>query len=124
MPRQAEARGEPEIPGLAGGPDIKEAKPPREPKRRGAVPPDFGDPLPVGDDLVRRRAFELCRHRPQNIDAQARKGRGEVVGDVELVLDHQDAPAAGIAQTRSPAGGDLAGGGQLRRCSGMCHRQL
>ncbi len=70
MPRHPETRREPEIPGIAGGPVIREAKPPAEPKRRGAVPPAFGDPLPVDDDLVRRRAFELWQAagRPQGAD--------------------------------------------------------
>lgn len=70
MAKHAEQRREPGIPGLAGGPDIREAKPPEVARRRGPAPPDFGDPLPVGDDLVRRRAFELWQAagRPQGTD--------------------------------------------------------
>lgn len=70
MPRHAETRREPQLPGIAGGPDLKEAKPPAVRKRPGAMPPDFGDPLPVDDNLVRRRAFELWQAagRPQGAD--------------------------------------------------------
>lgn len=70
MARLAEPRRDPELPGIAGGPDLKEMKAPAPPKRRGPMPPNFGDPLPVDDDLVRRRAFELWQAagRPQGAD--------------------------------------------------------
>ncbi|MBM3549366.1 MAG: DUF2934 domain-containing protein [Alphaproteobacteria bacterium] len=57
-------------PVIAGGPDLFEAKAPAPKKRRGAAPPEFGNPLPVEDDFVRRRAFELWQAagRPQGPD--------------------------------------------------------
>lgn len=66
-PASRKARREPELPGIAGGPDLKEAKAPEPPKLQGPVPPSFGDALPIADDIVRRRAFELWQAagRPQ-----------------------------------------------------------
>ncbi len=70
MPRHAATHREPEIPGIAGGPDIKEAMPPEPRKVRGAMPPSFGNVLAVDDDAVRRRALELWQAagRPQGAD--------------------------------------------------------
>jgi len=57
-------------PSIAGGPDLFEKKAPSPRRRRGPAPPSFGEPLPVEDDLVRKRAFELWQAagRPQGSD--------------------------------------------------------
>jgi hypothetical protein len=71
MPRTAHrVNGSAGKPAIAGGPDLFEQKAPTPRRHRGTPPPTFGDPLPVEDDLVRKRAFELWQAagRPQGPD--------------------------------------------------------